>query len=289
MKIALAFCRTDPEPSASNAAYIDALRALGAQVTTPRWNVEPVAAFSDADLVVLRQTWDYQADAAGYAAWLASLELAAVPVANPVPVVIWANDKRVLSSFEGRGVGIPATRCLDRLAPDAAMAEIGGERFVLKPAYGGSGTGVCLTRRETVEADLKALRAEIPGRPIMMQEFLPEIAEGEWSLIFIAGSFSHAVLKRPQAGEFRVNSRFRPEVLRAQPSDRVLAAARSLLDAVPMPLLYARIDGVLREGAFICTEVELTDPDIHLHDAPGSAERLVQATLAWAERRRAIA
>jgi len=43
--------------------------------------------------------------------------------------------------------------------------------------------------------------------------------------------------------------------------------------------LCGRVDGVMRAGAFVCTELELCDPDLHLHLAPEVATVLAAATL----------
>jgi hypothetical protein len=40
---------------------------------------------------------------------------------------------------------------------------------------------------------------------VLVQPFLPEIqSTGELSLLFFDGTFSHAVCKRPKAGDYRV-------------------------------------------------------------------------------------
>ena len=40
---------------------------------------------------------------------------------------------------------------------------------------------------------------------VLVQPFLNAIqAEGEWSLLFYGGAYSHAVLKRPRQNDFRV-------------------------------------------------------------------------------------
>ncbi len=50
---------------------------------------------------------------------------------------------------------------------------------------------------------------ELPEDVYLVQPFQPEIqTEGEWSLIFIDGEYSHAVLKRPAAGDYRVQNDF---------------------------------------------------------------------------------
>jgi hypothetical protein len=48
----------------------------------------------------------------------------------------------------------------------------------------------------------------------------------------------------------------------------------------PLAPLYARVDGVLREGRFLLMEVEVNEPGLGLDLAPGSAERFADALLA---------
>ena len=281
MKIAVAMCRLFPEPSPSNRLYIEALLARGVEVVTPSWNTDPLSAFLECDLVVLRQTWDYQMDAAGFASWLSAIDFSGGRIVNPAAAAIWNNDKRSLTWFGARGFAIPKTADLDSTKPEEAMAAVGGDRFVIKPAYGGGGYGVRLAEAHEIAEVIDAAAREMPGRPMMLQEYLPEIADGEWDLTYIGGALSHAVHKVPMQGEFRVNNRFEPSVQCAAPPPFVADTAAEILHAVPLPVLYARIDGIVKDAGFVCTEVELTDPDLHFEHCPEAADTLAEKTLAW--------
>lgn len=281
MKIAVAMCRLFPEPYPSNKIYIEALTSRGAEVITPSWNTDSHAAFLECDLIVLRQTWDYQADAAGFASWLSAIQLSGGRIANSPAAAIWNNDKRSLAWLGERGFAIPKTADLESIPLETAKATIGGERFVIKPAYGGGGYGVRLARAHELAEVVDAASAEVPGRPMMLQEYLPEIADGEWDLTYIGGQLSHAVHKVPAQGEFRINNQFKPSVGRAVPPKFVIDTAVAILASIPTPLLYARIDGIVRDETFICTEVELTDPDLHFEYCPEAADLLAKRTLLW--------
>ena len=79
----------------------------------------------------------------------------------------------------------------------------------------------------------------------MIQPLVPEIrTNGEISLMFFGGAFSHAVNKRPQAGEFRVQER-----LGGRMRDRARASTgrsrRDLLASWAPGSLYARVDVVV--------------------------------------------
>ena len=277
MHLALATCRQYPELSDSNLLLRNALVEAGADVEILPWNAAPLARFGACDAVLVRQCWDYQDDAAGFAAWISRLDLMGGIVLNKPALCIWNNDKRHITELDALGVRTPATVSADDV--EAALDTLPGDRVVLKPAFGGSGVGVRLAARDDVAAVLAEARAEAPGRPFMVQEFCPEIAEGEWSLTLIGSRVDFAVRKRPAAGEFRVNTRYQPVVEVMTPPDAARAAAERLVAALGGGVYAARVDGVMRDGDFICTELELTDPDLHLHMVDAAARRLAHHVL----------
>jgi glutathione synthase/RimK-type ligase-like ATP-grasp enzyme len=114
---------------------------------------------------------------------------------------------------------------------------------------------------------------------VLVQEFLPEIADGELSLIYFDGIFSHAVRKRPPQGEFRVNSRFGATRSAEMPARAVTEQGAAALRPLPELPLYARVDGVVRDGALIVIEVEVLEPGLFMEFDPPSAERFAEATL----------
>lgn len=278
-RIVLATCTTYPQLSASNALYASALRAKGCDVRTLAWNADHSEDFLASNLVVLRQTWDYQGDPGGFAAWVSWLSRNKARIANPPELVIWNNDKRTLHDVARSGVSVPATCWLPDETPSRLFSELETEKAVLKPAFGGSGVGVQLCTREDLEHRLAVARREAPGRPFLAQAFLPEIADGEWKMTCIGGRVVFAVRAIPKPGEFRINSRFEPTIEIASPPAGALAAAERILAWIGQPLLCCRIDGVMRGEDFICTELELTDPDLNLHRFDGSADLLAAASL----------
>ncbi len=278
-RIVLATCTAYPQLSASNAAYAEALRAQGCDTRTLAWNGDPLDAFLDSDLIVLRQTWDYQDDPGGFAAWISWLSRNKARLANPPELVIWNNDKRTLTAVAESGVSIPATCWLPKDRPSRVFAELGAEKVVLKPAFGGSGVGVELCTREDLEHQLVVARRAAPGRPFLAQSYLPEIAAGEWKMTCIGGRVVFAVRAVPKQGEFRINSRFGPSIGLAVPPAGAAAAAERILAWIGQPLLCCRVDGVMRGEDFICTELELTDPDLNLHLFDGSADILALESL----------
>ncbi|KAL9054819.1 MAG: hypothetical protein Q9162_003942 [Coniocarpon cinnabarinum] len=107
----------------------------------------------------------------------------------------------------------------------------------------------------------------------MMQEFIPEIGNGEYSLIFVGGSYLYTVLKKPRAGGWQVGSAF-GATFEALPEEEVPQEAKKLgHDLVRWinerfqgeSVDYARVDGIMRnDGTFTLMEVELIEPSLLL-------------------------
>jgi len=278
MRIAIAACSTNPELSASNKTLRTALETIGAQVSVLNWNEHSASDFLSCDLTFLRQTWDYQEDPGGFAAWLIRLHAQGGQIEVRPDLAIWNNDKRTLLELRNAGIEIPATFSSVEEAVASQSDRRSIEKYVLKPAFGGDGIGVELTSPSDLEASVTSFKENLPGRPIMVQEFLPEIGDGEWKMICIEGKVALAVCAKPRTGEFRINSRFGPIIDASEPPDAARSAAEKIMAFVGAPLC-ARVDGVMRGDAFVCTELELCDPDLYLHYAPEVAKTLAEATL----------
>ncbi len=114
-----------------------------------------------------------------------------------------------------------------------------------------------------------------------MQPFVESVlSEGEWSLMFFGGRYSHATLKRPRAGDYRVQAEFGGAWERADPGPERIAAAAAVLSARPFPdsdTLYARVDGVSDGGRFALMEIELVEPSLFLAADDAAAGRFAAA------------
>jgi hypothetical protein len=102
---------------------------------------------------------------------------------------------------------------------------------------------------------------------------------GEFSLVFIDGEFSHAVLKRPGPGDFRVQRKWGGDDVPVEVPLGILQDAERVVAALSIPWLYARVDGVLRMGHLLLMEVELIEPTLFLSALPPAAERFADAIL----------
>jgi len=281
-RICFVTCERWPAISASDRLAQQALAARGAAVEGRPWN-RPGADFDGFDAVVLRSNWDYHYDLEGFHNWLARCEQSGARIWNPPELVRWNLSKRYLLDLHAAGIPTVPTRVLEhatRAGLEAVMAAPGWRRVVLKPEVSASAHGTRLVTPETVAETAAALEAGELRRPLLVQPFVAEIrTRGEWSVIFIGGDFTHAVLKRPGPDDFRVQPALGGSVRADTPPNGVLASARAALAALPRAPLYARIDGVETPDGFVVMEVEVNEPGLFFDHAPPAADRFAEALL----------
>jgi glutathione synthase/RimK-type ligase-like ATP-grasp enzyme len=116
----------------------------------------------------------------------------------------------------------------------------------------------------------------------LIQPYLPAIeSEGELSLFYLGGRYSHAVRKVPRSGDFRVQPEYQGVITAVEPAADEREAAEAILAAVEDRLLYARVDLVRGlEGRPVLMELELVEPDLYLGHAPDRGRRFVDVVLA---------
>src|SRR2546426_305816 len=231
--------------------------------------------------VLVRSCWDYHHRLEEFLAWVSRLEHAGVRVWNPPAVLRWNSHKGYLRDLAARGVSVVPTRWLERGAQaDLAglLRDAGWRDAVVKPAVSASAHGTWRTSGETAGADQRRLDELLRAGDVMVQPFTPEVVEpGEWSIVFLGGRFSHAVLKRPAAGDYRVQWEFGGSATAMAAPDTLLADAEAMMAAVPGDPLYARVDGVERDGRLILMELELIEPHLFLAWDAGATGRLAAA------------
>jgi glutathione synthase/RimK-type ligase-like ATP-grasp enzyme len=281
-RICFVTCRTWPEISESDRLVQRALEAQGAAVEARAWNA-PDAVWEGFDAIVLRSNWDYHFEPDAFVGWLDRLERAGARVFNPPALVRWNLTKAYLLELGRAGVPTVATVILEdesRAGLEAVMAARGWSRVVMKPVISASAHDTRLVSAATLDEAAAALASGAMRRPVLIQPFVEEIqTRGEWSLIFIETEMTHAVLKRPAAGEFRVQPRLGGTVETPEPADAVQRVARAALAALPAPPLYARIDGVETAAGFRIMEVEVNEPGLFFPHAPAAAQRFAEALL----------
>jgi glutathione synthase/RimK-type ligase-like ATP-grasp enzyme len=243
----------------------EALRAAGFEVSARPWTVPGDLAPFDAVLPLV--VWGYHERYEEWLALLDRLEIETVPTINPPALLRWNSDKAYLAELDA--VGVPtvhtiAVDALDEHGLSEARDRFGCDRLVVKPPVSASATGTFLLHT----GDL--VPKDVAGRRMLIQPFMASIAaHGEYSLMLFAGRFSHAILKTPKSGDFRVQPHLGGSERPCETPDGAIALAKAALAAAPAEAVYARVDMVIDdEGKLRIMELELIEPALWLQHAP---------------------
>ncbi|KPF82608.1 RimK family alpha-L-glutamate ligase [Novosphingobium sp. AAP93] len=255
-------------------AIVAALRP-GESVTDIDWQA-PLDAFAAFDAALIGTPWDYFDNRDAFLAKLDAIAALGVPVCNSPDVVRWNIDKGYLAELAERGVATIPTLLLDNPGRDeilAAFDHFDCDRLVVKRRVGAGAEGQFdFTCDNPPAADWRM------GHAALVQPFLPGIVEeGEHSLIFIDGEFSHGLIKRPAPGDYRVQSLYGGWDTAVTPTPDDLAAAQKVIAGLPFPApLYARIDLVRGpDGALLLMEAEVIEPFLYPLQGPELGPRLL--------------
>ncbi|HYQ78057.1 MAG TPA: hypothetical protein VEP91_02980 [Solirubrobacterales bacterium] len=281
LRIAIATCAGYDDLKVDDRLLQEALAARLAYPPQYVWDGEQPE-WGQFDACLIRSTWDYHDKHEEFLAWTRHVA-AGTRLWNPPELVAWNSDKAYLRELAAAGVPIVPTvwvERVDEIDTEVALRERGWTEAVIKPTVDLGAKNLHRVRAGAGEAQ-PALAAVLERGKAMIQPFLPSLeTEGELSLIYIDGELSHAVRKRPAAGDFRVQSiwggTFEPAEagLREQ---EIAALALDHLDEVP---LYARVDLVPGPDGDLCLiELELIEPNLYLVTRPPAAAMLAEAVL----------
>lgn len=278
-RIAIATCAGYDDLKVDDDLLRKALEERGAEAAAVVWDAEN-ADWSSFDLCLVRSTWDYHEKYDRFLDWTRRVA-AVTALRNPVEVVAWNSDKTYLRQLGERGVRIVPTAWVNRGAGadlEQVLAEREWDEAVAKPVVD---LGAKNLRRVRRGEGSQALEEVLRRHDAMVQPFLPSLEdEGELSLIFIAGELTHAVRKRPAAGDFRVQSIWGGTVAPAEPEATQVELAQQALGQLDEVPLYARVDLVTDLDDEPCLiELELIEPNLYLSTHPGAADRLADAVM----------
>ena len=263
-RIVLAGCPALPEGDGDDDGLVAALRTRGLQARWLAWDDEKTL---DADVVILRATWDYIERLDEFLAWTGRVR----NLLNGQKVVAWNTDKRYLTDLAKAGVPTLPSRFF---APGERVRLPAGE-VVVKPAVGAGSVGA----QRFISADAArghAAELQADGRTVLVQPYDPRVEDGETALVFIAGRQSHAFTKGPilpppgKAPVFDDSGTYAEESLTPAEPDfelwdvghAALAAAAEHLGMAVDDLLYARVDVLGGPSDPQLLELELVEPSL---------------------------
>ncbi|WP_372728382.1 RimK family alpha-L-glutamate ligase [Nocardioides sp.] len=269
--VLLATFQLMPEGEYGGEHLVAALAERDVHTRWVSWD-DPAVDWADADLVVVRSTWDYHRRCADFLAWARTVE-ESTALLNGAEVFTWNADKAYLVEIADR---IPTVPTL--LADDADL--VGGLRagleafgtIVVKARTGAGGIGVVVI--DSLEDDRLA---GLTAGPWVVQPLVESVRTvGETSVFVLDGRAVSQVDKLPAAGEIRVHEHFggasRAVALTdpaREAAEHAIAEASRLLGR---RLDYGRVDLMEYDGRLVAGELELIEPGLYLDVHPANAE-----------------
>lgn len=251
-------------------------RPYGFRVQPAVWSDLEPSSF-EAEAVLPLAVWDYQDQPEAVMELLQTITDLGVPVFNPLSLIRWNSRKTYLQELESAGVPVvPTIWSDDPSAGDLteAFAAFGVEAVVVKRQVGAGARGQVRFSRSSAPSEGRVL-----DRPGMIQPFMSSVRdEGEYSFVFVEDRFSHAVLKKPAPGDYRIQTRFGGTSAYWAPKQKDLDQARLALGAAPERPLYARVDMVRDgKGGLRLMELEVFEPFLFAHFGDEFGEMFARA------------
>jgi glutathione synthase len=209
---------------------------------------------SEVDVVLLRQDPPFDMAYITTTHVLETIHPATLVVNNPAEVRN-APEKLFVTGFPG--VQPPTLITGDVEAIYDFRARHGD--IVLKPLYGGGGSGVARLLADDPNLDaLLELHAMISREPVIAQKFIPAVAKGDKRILLVDGEPAGAINRVPASGQVRSNLRVggRAEPVELTARDRELCALIGP-ELKRRGLVFVGIDVI---GDYL-TEINVTSPD----------------------------
>ena len=267
---------------------IAAFARKGDQAIPTDW-ADPAVPWETFDAIVIRSPWDYHARWRAFEQWLSRVEL--LPLWNPAKVLRWNLAKTYLLELEAAGLPvIPSLRLPPDQAPSLAKAIERWGEIIVKPEVGAGGAWTYRANADSQskieELILPRLCSRDPAQPsvgFLVQPFLPKIFEGEWSLVYLDGVYSHAVRKTAASGgQFLIHEEYGGRVDPGAPTPDLVAIGDTFA-AYITDIPYMRVDLVGDGADALLVELELVEPELFFRFSAGSDDKFVEAI-----RRRAL-
>lgn len=260
------------------------LNNLGWNVDTISWRNETVD-WNHYDVVIIRSCWDYQQEPERFLATLNTIEQSNATLTNSLALVKWNIQKTYLKKLEAKQIPIVPTLWKDQFKAEELISyykRFETDNIIIKPEIGAGADHIFWLKKGEEEPHLQSLKATFKDTAFMVQPFLkPIITEGEYSLFFFDGNYSHTVLKTPKSGDFRVQEEHGGILQLVEADETLLNLGEKTLKALPEKPLYARIDLVQHKGAFVVIEVEIIEPSLYFNMDDESPQRFARSFQQW--------
>lgn len=263
---------------------IEPLGELGWQVETVPWRSGPD--WNRFEAVYICTPWDYPQHADEFRRVLETIDASSAALCNTLSTVQWNIDKTYLQDVAAHGERIvPSSWYRQFVREEVAgfFEDYATDTVVLKPSVGSNAVDTFVLRDPVPEDTLRKLELLFDNRRLLVQPYIESItSEGEYSLFYMGGRYSHAIGKVPATGDFRVQEEHGAEIRAIEPPAGLRKVAERVFSHLePLPV-YGRGDWVRgSDGEFLLMELELIEPSLYLRTDAGAPARFARAFDEW--------
>ena len=208
---------------------IEPLRELGWNVETVSWRDKAID-WNDFEAVVIRTPWDYQREPQAFLEVLRRIDQSKARLENSLEIVEWNLSKLYLRELEQSEIKIVPTiwgeKIISKTNFQNWLEYFKTDEIIIKPIV--SATAEFTYRLCEFSPELTEI---FVNREFMIQPFMPNIiSEGEFSLFYFGGIYSHAILKTPKQRDFRVQEEHGGIITAVKPSEKLLDVGQKVFD-----------------------------------------------------------
>ncbi|MBS1668098.1 MAG: hypothetical protein JST58_12035 [Bacteroidetes bacterium] len=281
MHIAFVTYKNEPLLFEDDQLIAEYLESKDIRVSPIPWD-NPTVEWTSFDTVVIRSAWDYIHRASEFNIWLEKMKVLGVKLFNPISVIQWNQHKSYFVDFSKKGVLVPPFQYCpskSQFELSSIMNERAWDKVVVKPAVSAGSFNTWVVENDNLKHSQQRFAELLRTNDMIVQEFRKEVlTDGEWSLLFFNKKFSHAIIKKPKIGDFRVQAKFGGTEEPAYPDLAIVEQAERILQKVEEPLLYARVDGVIsKDNKFWLMELELIEPVLFVKNSKNGCAHFYEA------------
>ena len=257
------------------------LAQRGWNVTEVPWT-KPDVDWSQYDTALIRSTWNYHLYPDRFLQVLENITESGTKLINNIDIVNWNIDKRYLTKLEKKGVPVVPTRWFNHINKSHIINCFklwDTDEVVMKPNISANAKDTYRIKHSELHHFWDGLKPILEGRLYMIQPYVQSIeTTGEYSLFFFNNTFSHAIRKVPESGDFRTQEEHGACISSYQPKAKLIEAGYNTLGALPENPLYVRLDFVKMFGDELrLMEAELIEPSLYFNVDERSPERFADA------------
>ena len=257
-----------------------AFESQGLKVDITYWD-NPSYEWQQTKSVLFRTVWDYFERFDEFWEWLEQVKTK-TRLINSYELIKWNIDKHYLNDLKNNGIQVVPTYFADR-GNNISLQEIANlndwKHIVIKPAISASAFNTYKITNDEIEQKEQLFHELLQTHDMLVQPFFPTISElGEASLMVFGGKFTHAILKKAKAGDFRVQDDFGGTVHDYNPTQEEIKFAEKVFQSCTSLPIYGRVDIVWDSNKHIyLSELEIIEPELWIRNRPESANKIAEA------------